>query len=94
METAVSPVVPSPPSEFPPVVELDNVTVRYGTNDALVNVSARFARGAVGLLGPNGAGKSTLLKALLGFVTPSQGHMPNNRDNARHGRGTFGRDDV
>ncbi|MFL6279505.1 MAG: ATP-binding cassette domain-containing protein [Vicinamibacterales bacterium] len=58
-----------------PVVLLDNVTVIYGSNRALKEVSGRFAAGAVGLLGPNGAGKSTLLKALLGFVKPAQGQM-------------------
>src|SRR6187401_1600458 len=57
------------------VVTLDGVTVIYGKNQALKNVTASFARGAVGLLGPNGAGKSTMLKALLGFVTPNQGRM-------------------
>jgi ABC-2 type transport system ATP-binding protein len=57
------------------VVALDGVTVIYGKNQALKNVSARFAKGAVGLLGPNGAGKSTMLKALLGFVKPDQGRM-------------------
>jgi len=51
-----------------PVVLLDNVTVIYGSNRALKEVSGRFGAGAVGLLGPNGAGKSTLLKALLGFI--------------------------
>jgi ABC-2 type transport system ATP-binding protein len=58
-----------------PVVQLDGVTVIYGKNQALRNVSARFVRGAVGLLGPNGAGKSTLLKSLLGFVKPDEGRM-------------------
>jgi ABC-2 type transport system ATP-binding protein len=57
------------------VVQLDGVTVIYGKNQALKNVTARFARGAVGLLGPNGAGKSTMLKSLLGFVKPDQGRM-------------------
>ena len=75
METAVSPAAPASSIDAPPVVELDNVTVRYGANEALSGVSARFAKGAVGLLGPNGAGKSTMLKALLGFVTPAQGQM-------------------
>jgi len=56
-------------------VQLDAVTVIYGRNQALKDVTARFARGAVGLLGPNGAGKSTMLKALLGFVKPDQGRM-------------------
>ena len=58
-----------------PVVQLDEVTVIYGSNRALKDVTARFARGAVGLLGPNGAGKSTMLKSLLGFVRPNQGRM-------------------
>src|SRR4051812_43283615 len=57
------------------VVQLDAVTVIYGKNQALNNVSAKFVKGAVGLLGPNGAGKSTMLKALLGFVKPDQGKM-------------------
>jgi len=56
-------------------VQLDGVSVVYGKNRALKNVSASFARGAVGLLGPNGAGKSTMLKALLGFVKPTEGRM-------------------
>src|SRR5207237_534562 len=58
-----------------PVVQLDAVTVIYGKNRALKNVTATFARGAVGLLGPNGAGKSTMLKSLLGFVKPDEGRM-------------------
>jgi ABC-2 type transport system ATP-binding protein len=57
------------------VVQLDDVTVIYGKNQALKNVSAKFAKGAVGLLGPNGAGKSTMLKSLLGFVKPDKGRM-------------------
>jgi ABC-2 type transport system ATP-binding protein len=57
------------------VVQLDDVTVIYGKNQALKNVTAKFAKGAVGLLGPNGAGKSTMLKSLLGFVKPDKGRM-------------------
>ena len=56
-------------------MKLDGVSVVYGKNQALRNVTAEFAQGAVGLLGPNGAGKSTMLKALLGFVKPDQGRM-------------------
>jgi len=58
-----------------PAVSLDRVTVEYGKNQALKDVSAVFPRGAVGLLGPNGAGKSTMLKSLLGFIKPSAGTM-------------------
>jgi ABC-2 type transport system ATP-binding protein len=56
-------------------VVLDKVTVEYGKNQALKEVSAVFPRGAVGLLGPNGAGKSTMLKSLLGFIAPTAGSM-------------------
>jgi ABC-2 type transport system ATP-binding protein len=56
-------------------VRLSNVTVTYGRNAALRDVTATFSHGAVGLLGPNGAGKSTMIKALLGFVRPDQGRM-------------------
>src|SRR5919198_5671412 len=58
-----------------PVVTLDTVTVMYGRNAALRDVTTAFAGGAVGLLGPNGAGKSTMIKSLLGFVAPDHGHM-------------------
>jgi ABC-2 type transport system ATP-binding protein len=58
-----------------PVVTLDAVTVMYGRNAALRDVTAAFAGGAVGLLGPNGAGKSTMIKSLLGFVAPDRGQM-------------------
>src|SRR5437588_680429 len=57
------------------VVTLDNVTVTYGKNAALRDVTASFGTGAVGLLGPNGAGKSTMIKTLLGFVVPDRGQM-------------------
>lgn len=58
-----------------PVVTLSDVTVVYGRQTALGQVTAAFPAGAVGLLGPNGAGKSTLIKALLGFIVPVHGRM-------------------
>ncbi len=63
------------PQDPGPVVTCDQLSVRYGKNWALKDVSAAFQPGAVGLLGPNGAGKSTLIKTLLGFVTPDKGSM-------------------
>src|SRR5471030_2436781 len=62
-------------AEGDPVVTLEGVTVTYGRESALGNVTASFAAGSVGLLGPNGAGKSTMIKALLGFLTPERGRM-------------------
>jgi ABC-2 type transport system ATP-binding protein len=62
-------------SSTDPVVTIKSLTVLYGKQRALNDVSASFPAGAVGLLGPNGAGKSTLLKTLLGFITPDAGSM-------------------
>jgi ABC-2 type transport system ATP-binding protein len=62
-------------ADQPAVVTLDGVTVAYGAQPALRQVSAAFPAGAVGLLGPNGAGKSTMIKALLGFIAPRSGRM-------------------
>jgi len=65
---------PAPPAATP-VVELRGVSVNYGRQSALRDVSAVFPGGAVGLLGPNGAGKSTLLHMLAGFLKPSAGEV-------------------
>ena len=56
-------------------VTLEGLTVEYGKNRALADVSAVFPVGAVGLLGPNGAGKSTMIKALLGLIVPDRGRL-------------------
>jgi len=66
----------SEPAPIPPqVVTLESVTVNYGAQVALRDITTAFAPGAIGLLGPNGAGKSTMIKALLGFVVPARGRM-------------------
>jgi ABC-2 type transport system ATP-binding protein len=57
----------------PPIIELQGLSVMYGSRLALDNVSVTVGGGAVGLLGPNGAGKSTLIKTLLGLLPRSAG---------------------
>lgn len=54
-------------------IELDGLTVHYGTRRVLDGMTASVAGRSIGLLGPNGAGKSTLIKTLLGFIRPSAG---------------------
>lgn len=50
------------------MLELSNVTVRYGQHRALEDASVKVAKGEiVVILGANGAGKSTLLKAASGI---------------------------
>jgi zinc transport system ATP-binding protein len=57
-----------------PVIEIQNLSVDYGTTIALKNVDLTVRKGDIfGIIGPNGGGKSTLLKAILGLVQPTQG---------------------
>jgi ABC-2 type transport system ATP-binding protein len=56
-----------------PVIELDDLSVRFGKVEALRGLSGAFSGRAIGLLGPNGAGKTTLIHTLLGFYEPSGG---------------------
>ncbi|HYH11626.1 MAG TPA: ATP-binding cassette domain-containing protein, partial [Thermomicrobiales bacterium] len=56
------------------VLQIDNVSRRFGPNVACSNVSLEVAEGEiVALVGENGAGKSTLLSIIAGFVTPDSG---------------------
>ena len=53
-------------------VETRNVSLAYGREPALEDVSLRVPAGVLGaIVGPNGAGKSTLLKVLLGLGAPA-----------------------
>jgi ABC-2 type transport system ATP-binding protein len=58
----------------PPVVELDAVTKRYGTVEAVRGISLRIDAGeVVAMLGPNGAGKTTSVGLMLGLREPTSG---------------------
>jgi ABC-type sugar transport system ATPase subunit len=58
------------------MIEVVNVTKRYGAVVALKNVSVFFKKGQIhGLVGKNGAGKSTLVDILYGRVVPTSGKI-------------------
>ncbi|MCF2533141.1 branched-chain amino acid ABC transporter permease/ATP-binding protein [Yinghuangia soli] len=60
------------PASGKPVLEVRDVTVRFGGNTAVDGVGMQVqADEIVGLIGTNGAGKSTLLGAIGGFVPAS-----------------------
>lgn len=58
-----------------PVIELVNVTVRYGSTVALNRVSLRLGGGLHLLVGPNGSGKTTLLRVIAGLRRPDNGRV-------------------
>jgi ABC-2 type transport system ATP-binding protein len=56
------------------VIEMQGVTKRYRTVDALRGVDLQVQPGeVVGFLGPNGAGKTTAISIMLGLRTPTSG---------------------
>jgi len=55
------------------VAQVEGLSKRYGTVQALDRVDVGIAQGCTGLVGSNGAGKSTLIKLLLGLLVPDQG---------------------
>jgi branched-chain amino acid transport system ATP-binding protein len=58
------------------VLEVDELTTRYGAVTALHAVSLRVHAGElVALVGPNGAGKTTLLNTVAGLLSPATGSV-------------------
>jgi len=68
----------APPSEYArdrvPLLEVDNVTLRFGGVVALNQVNfTLYEHEILGLIGPNGAGKTTCFNAMTGVYTPTEG---------------------
>ena len=58
------------------MIEIRNVSRRYGSVPALKNVNISVPKGSVlGLLGQNGAGKTTLLNIITGYLAPTEGNV-------------------
>lgn len=58
------------------IIEVKNVTKRFGAQVALDNLSLSIAPGRIfGLLGPNGAGKTTLIRLLTCINVPDEGDI-------------------
>lgn len=77
-------------SDETPIIEVHNVSKRFGKVTAVDNVSLEIKRGEFFvLLGPSGCGKTTLLRMIAGFEMPTEGrvlidgqdmaHVPPNR---------------
>ncbi len=58
------------------MIEIRQVTKRFGKFEALKNVSLECGPGqCIALIGPNGCGKTTLIKTILGMVIPTSGSV-------------------
>lgn len=59
-----------------PIVEIKNLSVRYGATEVLNNISCQIEKGDfVGLVGPNGGGKTTFAKTILGLLPKHSGKI-------------------
>jgi len=58
------------------VIEVKDLTKRYGPITAVDNISFRVERGEIlGFLGPNGAGKTTTMRVITGYMPPTEGRV-------------------
>jgi ABC-2 type transport system ATP-binding protein len=58
------------------IIEVKNLAKRFGSFDAVKNVSFTVNKGDVfGFLGPNGAGKSTTIRCMLSLIQPDSGEV-------------------
>ncbi|HHU49579.1 MAG: ABC transporter ATP-binding protein [Caldicoprobacterales bacterium] len=57
------------------MIQVDNLTKKYGQHLALDSVNFTVGEGEIlGFLGPNGAGKSTTMNILTGYISATDGH--------------------
>ena len=57
-------------------INIENLTLSFGTEKILHDVSVQFAKGQIhGIIGRNGSGKTVLLKCICGFLKPDQGRI-------------------
>ena len=58
------------------MIEVKNITKKYGNLVAVDNISFEIKEGEIiGLLGPNGAGKSTTMNMVTGYIEPTEGEI-------------------
>ena len=59
-----------------PILSAQNITLSFGSNKALNDVSFDIAKGTIhSIIGPNGAGKTSLLNCISGFYRPQVGKI-------------------
>lgn len=64
------------------MIEVKNITKKYGSTTAVDNITFNINEGEIiGLLGPNGAGKSTTMNMITGYIEPTEGEIIINGNN-------------
>ncbi len=59
-----------------PVMEMKNITLRFGGVTAIKDISFDIREGEIrAIIGPNGAGKSSMLNVINGFYHPQEGEI-------------------
>lgn len=63
-------------SEAQPLIELRNVTVRFGRQTVLRNISFSIPAGqTLAVIGESGCGKSVMMKTIIGLIRPTEGQV-------------------
>ena len=69
-------IIPNGPRLGELVIEVENLSKKFGDRSLLTDFNFRVPRGAiVGIVGPNGAGKSTLFNMITGKLKPDGGRI-------------------
>jgi len=75
-DTAETFVTPDGRSIGGVLMEMRNITLRFGGVVAIKNISFDIREGEIrAIIGPNGAGKSSMLNVISGFYTPQEGEV-------------------
>jgi branched-chain amino acid transport system ATP-binding protein len=69
------------PSQTPPLLQAEHVTMRFGGLTAVNDLSFEARKGDItALIGPNGAGKTTVFNCITGFYKPTEGMITLTQD--------------
>ena len=76
MPATLAATAPSRESPSPPVLEIDSLSMRFGRQEVLRDLSITIPAGqTLAVLGESGCGKTVLLKTMIGLVRPTQGEV-------------------
>ena len=66
-----------------PIIEFENVSLSYGNRLILDNINFKINQNQIfGMLGPNGVGKSTIFNLITGLISPKNGKIKINGEEA------------